>query len=319
MEYIKLGATGLSVSRIGLGTWAMGGGEAWGGETDDKKALETIDYAVEHGINLIDTAYVYGKGHSEELVGQAIAKYRDKVVLATKLQRWIMPDRAGVRAEFDATLKRLKTDYVDMYLIHWPMEDKVPAETTLDAIMELKQEGKIRSVGLSNFYAPLLKRLIPNYQIDTLQVPYNLLWRFLELDGTQKLCVDNGISIMSYSSLQQGLLTGKYHKGDTFGPNDMRSKNILFQGERFVRCLDAIEGMKEITAKHTCSMANLALAWVMAQPGVQMSLVGAMNYQEVAANLQALQVQLDEGDLKQLDRLSHQAVGDMKPTEVMWQ
>jgi myo-inositol catabolism protein IolS len=214
-------------------------------------------------------------------------------------------------------LKRLNTDYIDLYLIHWPMEDKCAAEVTLDAMMELKAEGRVRMVGLSNFYAPLLKRIIPNYEIDTVQLPYNLLWRFIE-NGTQQLCVENGIAIMTYSSLQQGLLTGKYQKTDRFAPGDMRAKNILFTGKRFEKCLDAIEGMKTIAAKYNCTMAQLALNWVISQPGVACSLVGAMNPLEVEWNLNAASFTVSEADMAKLQKLSDSAVGDLSPTDVMW-
>lgn len=318
MEYTKVGKSGLKASRLGLGTWAMGGGEAWSGETDDRKARETIDFAVAQGINLIDTAFVYGKGHSEEIVGETISRYREKVLLTTKLQRWITPDREGVRNEFEQTLKRLKTDYIDLYLIHWPMEDKLPTEVTLDAIMELKEEGKIRAIGLSNFYYNLLVRLVPKFPIDVVQLPYNLLWRFLEKDNTRSFCVQNNISIMTYSSLQQGLLTGKYKKEDRFPEGDMRAKNKLFSGERFEKCLDAVEGMREIARVHDCSIPLIAIAWVLAREGVGMSLVGAMNPRELEENLGAVNIKLSTEEMAKLDELSERAVGDFSATDVMW-
>ena len=252
MEYIKTQAEGLELSRVGLGTWAIGGAN-WG-ETNVDEAIRTIHKAVDMGITVIDTAPIYGCGHSEEVVGKALSDggRRNKVVLATKCGlSWDENGNAyrdcrpeTIRKEVELSLKRLKTDHIDVYQIHWA-DIKVPFAETAGTMQELVNEGKIRAIGVSNISNTQMDEWRKTAPIHTLQPSYNILENKLFEDQIP-YCLENDINVIAYSSLCRGLLSGKYYVGMKFREGDMRNEDDpKFQGENFKNHIAAVDALKE--------------------------------------------------------------------------
>ena len=242
------------------------------------RACGPIRAAVESGITTIDTAEVYGEGHSEQIVARAVADIRDRLEYASKVfANHLSYD--GVIEACDRSLKNLQTDYLDLYQIHWPAgsfnTEQIPIAETMKALNKLKEDGKIRAIGVSNFNRQQLAEASEYGRIDSLQPPYSLFWRKIENDAVP-YCVEHNISILAYSSLAQGLLTGKFDSDHQFAAEDHRSANVLFQGENFKRAQNALEQLKPISENHSCTLAQLALAWLIAQPQAQ-AIAGGKN------------------------------------------
>ncbi|HEY9781352.1 MAG TPA: aldo/keto reductase, partial [Leptolyngbyaceae cyanobacterium] len=220
----------------------------------------------------------------------------------------------------EGSLKNLNTDYIDLYQIHWPSgafnSDIVPIEETMSALNELKQQGKIRAIGVSNFSRTQLEEASQYGRIDSLQPPYSLFWRYVEKDA-MSYCIENNISILAYSPLAQGLLTGKFERGHKFAPEDNRSKNKLFQGENYERAQQALDKLRPIADRHQVSLANLALAWLIAQPQTN-AIVGARNAEQAAANALAADLQLSPDELKEIDDISRIVTDRLDDNPVMW-
>ncbi len=220
----------------------------------------------------------------------------------------------------DRSLKNLKTDYIDLYQIHWPSgafnSKIVPTEETMSALIELKQQGKIRAIGVSNFSRAQLEEIAQYGRIDSLQPPYSLFWRQVEADA-MPYCIKNNISILAYSPLAQGLLTGKFEPGHQFDPADNRAKNKLFQGENYERAQQALEKLRPIASRHHTSLGNLALAWLIAQPQTQ-AIVGARNTQQAAANALAADIQLSADELREIDAIGRIVTDHLDDNPVMW-
>ncbi|WP_234052107.1 MULTISPECIES: aldo/keto reductase [unclassified Xanthobacter] len=279
MEQIEIGTSGIKTSRIGLGTWAIGGW-MWGG-SDEKDAIATIRTAVERGITLIDTAPVYGFGHSEEIVGKALAGgLREKVQIATKVGlAWkdgkVFRDSrpARLRQEIEDSLRRLKTDAIDLYQVHWP-DLETPFEETARTLAELKREGKIRAVGVSNYSPAQMDAFRAVAPLDAVQPPYNLFEREIEAD-VLPYAARTGLTVLSYGALCRGLLSGRMTPTTTFEGDDLRKVDPKFNAPRFPHYLQAVEELKALAkTRYGKSVLALAVRWVLDQ-GPTIALWGA--------------------------------------------
>jgi aryl-alcohol dehydrogenase-like predicted oxidoreductase len=299
----------VSISPIVLGTWAMGGGSHWG-TCDDADALRAIDAALDNGVSAIDTAPIYGQGHAEELVGKAIQGKRDSVFLATKcgldiysksFRRDLAP--SSIERELGESLKRLRTDYIDLYQCHWPDRD-TPVEETMAALLRFRQQGKINLIGVSNFSAEELRKAMACAPVFSLQSHYSLLERGAE-ENTLPVCKENDIGFLSYGSLGAGVLTGKYRECPHFPKGDARSffyrffREECWQGVR--RLVDALE---TIALSRGTKPGVVALSWLLGQPGVWSVIVGARSAGQVLENIAQVPLELDTHHAELLDRLS---------------
>ncbi|MUL38174.1 aldo/keto reductase [Gloeocapsopsis dulcis] len=318
MEKRRLGTTDIHITPIKMGTW-QAGQKQWVG-IEDEESIKAIRAAVDAGITTIDTAEVYGNGHSEQVIAQALNDVpRDHIVYATKVfANHLKHDQ--VLEACDRSLKNLKIDYIDLYQIHWPSgafnTEIVPIEETMSALNQLKQQGKIRAVGVSNFSRTQLEEAAQYGRIDSIQPPYSLFWRWVEKD-VMPYCVENNISILAYSPLAQGLLTGKFGRGHKFAPQDNRAKNKLFQGENYERAQQALEKLRPIAERHQASLASLAIAWLIAQPQTQ-AIVGARTAEQAMGNAKAVTVQLSTEELAEIDAISRMVTDHLDENPVMW-
>ena len=305
MKYRKLGTTDVDISTIVMGCWAIGGGYTWGHQ-DEKASIDTIRAAVDLGINVFDTAEFYSEGYSEQVLGKGLSGLRDKVMIATKI--WVdnlAPDKLIQACE--DSLKRLNTDYIDLYQIHWPNWD-VPLENTLDAMGRLRESGKIRFIGVSNFGTQDLSAALANRDIVTDQLAYSLLFRAIEHD-ILPTCRKANVGVLAYSPLAQGLLTGKYESLDQV--DDERARIRLYSKNRSGTVHDEPGCEKEVVEalnriRSICDdlhepMANVALAWVLQQPGVTAVLAGARNPEQISRNVQAVNLELASDIVAQLE------------------
>ena len=281
MEYAKMKGLNRQASRIGLGTWAIGG-LMWGG-TDEREALETIRTALEHGITLIDTAPIYGLGRAETLVGRALAQYhkRKDVIIATKVglewhkgQVFRNSTRARIMKEIDDSLRRLQTDYIDIYQVHWP-DPLVPIEETAATMHQLYKQGKIRAIGVSNYSVEQLNLFQQAAPLHTAQPAYNLFER--EVEGALlPYCLTHGVSTLTYGSLCRGLLSGKMNPGTEFQGDDVRKIDPKFQPPRYAQYLKAVERLDRFAQEHYGKhVLELAVRWTLDQPFVTVALWGA--------------------------------------------
>lgn len=317
METRPLGKSEVQITPILMGTW-QAGKKMWIGIEDDE-SIKAIRAAYEAGITTVDTAEVYGEGHSEQIVAKALADVRDKVVYASKVFSNHLKYDQVIEA-CDRSLKNLQTDYIDLYQIHWPSgsfnSEVVPLEETMKALNKLKEQGKIRAIGVSNFSRTQLEEASQYGRIESLQPPYSLFWRQVESDA-MPYCVEHNISILAYSSLAQGLLTGKFGSNHQFAEGDHRAKNKLFQPENYQRVQKALEQLRPIAKNHNCNLAQLALAWLIAQPQAN-AIAGARNAEQAADNAKAVSVKLSSEELKEIDRIGQQVTNYLDDNPVMW-
>ncbi|MCX7592507.1 MAG: aldo/keto reductase [Fischerella sp.] len=318
MEKRQLGKSDVKITPILMGTW-QAGKRMWVG-IEDADSIKTIRAAFEAGITTIDTAEVYGDGHSERIVAEALSDVRDRVEYATKVFANHLKYDQVIEA-CDRSLKNLKTDYIDLYQIHWPAgafnSEIVPIEETMSALNHLKEQGKIRAIGVSNFSRAQLEEAANYGRIDSLQPPYSLFWRQVEKDA-MPYCIENNISILAYSPLAQGLLTGKFSPGHKFDPQDNRAKNVLFQGENFIRAQQALEKLRPIAERHQCSLAQLALAWLIAQPQTH-AIAGARYPQQATDNARTAAIQLSQAELQEIDAIGRIVTDHLDNSlSVMW-
>jgi aryl-alcohol dehydrogenase-like predicted oxidoreductase len=288
-DYINIKGTNLVSSRIGLGTWAIGGW-MWGG-TDKKESIRTIHAALDQGINLIDTAPIYGQGHSEEIVGEALHQYghRGSVVLATKvgidwtkgrIERNSTPQR--ILKEFEDSLRRLQTDYIDIYQVHWP-DPLVPIEETAATLRRLYEQGRIRAIGVSNYSPEQMTRFESAAPVHTIQPPYNLFEREIESD-VLPYALGHDITTITYGALCRGLLSGSMQADHQFAKDDMRkTSDPKFQQPHFAEYLDAVSKLDAYAREHfgKC-VIHLAVRWLLDQPGVGIALWGARRPEQLA-------------------------------------
>ena len=318
MELRTLGTSEVKISPIIMGTW-QAGKDMWVG-IDDSETIKALRTAFEAGITTIDTAEYYGHGHSERVIGEALADVREQLVYATK----VFPNHLKYDQVMEAchrSLKNLRTEYLDLYQIHWPAgtwgTDYVPIEKTMGALNDLKEQGKIRAIGLSNFSRAQLEEAALHGRVDSLQPPYSLFWRQVEKDA-QSYCVENNITILAYSSMAQGLLTGKFGLNHKFARGDHRSKNKLFKRDNYKRVQQALEKLRPIAERNGISLGQLSLAWLVAQPGT-CAIAGARNSEQVRQNAKAGEILLSPADLAEIDRIGRSVTDHLDDNPVMWE
>ena len=312
MQMKGLGTNGPRISVVGYGAWEIGG-EAYGPNPDDARVIAAIRAGIDAGINWIDTAEVYGKGRSEELVGKAVKDIRDEVLIATK----VAPKPVGSGYEPDSvkeaakkSLQRMGFDHIDLYQLHWrPEEDGVAIEDTWGAMGELVDEGLVRFIGVSNFTQEQISKCLKIRHCDSLQPQYSVLHR--QEEDLFEWCEHQGVGVIAYGPLAYGLLSGKMSRETTFDPSDWRSgKNPdhpyyveLFQPSVFSGHLETVERLRPFADARGLSIGQLALAWTFSRPGVTAAIAGSRNPVHNAENAAAGDVVLTKVDLDEIDRL----------------
>lgn len=307
MEFFTL--NGAQVSRIGLGTWAIGGSE-WG-EVSEAEAVATCRALLDHGANLIDTAPIYGKGRAEQLVGRAVREHgrREDFYIATKAgllwnEQGVFADSRPerLRQEFEDSLRRLGTDYVDLYQIHWP-DTTLPVEQAAEVMRELYDAGRIRAVGVSNFSAEQMAAFARVVPLHANQPPYNLFEREIDAE-TLPYCQEHGIAVLTYSSLCRSLLAGRLRADTPIPEGDIRRVDPKFQQPRFGQYLKAVEQLDEFARKHYGKrVLDLAVRWVLDRPGVSAALWGAKRPEQLAPIEDAMGWKLDAAAMQAIDRI----------------
>jgi aryl-alcohol dehydrogenase-like predicted oxidoreductase len=316
MELRQLGNSSLKVTPVIFGAWAIGGW-MWGG-TDDADAIDAIKAALDHGVNTIDTAAVYGMGHSEILVGQAIKGRREKIVIATKCgmrwdsaegsEPWEQEDNFGkpvtirknsrpasIVFECEQSLKRLGVDVIDLYQIHRP-DPSTPIEESTAALEKLRKEGKVRAIGVSNYSMEQLKRAAATATLASNQPAYSLIQRGIEKEMLP-FCRERNIGTICYSPLERGLLTGAVGPERTFGPGDHRAKHKFFTQENRKKIADCLAKIKPIANQHRASLSQIVIQWTVRQPGITAALVGARNVEQAINNAGGMNVKLSNEEL----------------------
>jgi aryl-alcohol dehydrogenase-like predicted oxidoreductase len=319
MRTRRLGDSDLHVSPVVLGAWAIGG-LMWGG-SDEADAVEAIHASLDAGIDAIDTAPAYGLGRSEEIVGRALAGRRNGVVVATKCGlRWdreegalrfdlAAPDGSrarifhdlrprSIREECEASLRRLRTDRIDLYQIHWP-DPLHPLEDAFEELVKLRDEGLILAIGVSNFTVPQLELARRAAAIVSDQPPYNLIDRGIEKE-ILPWCREHGLGVLAYSPMARGLLSGAIGRERTFPESDHRHRQAYFEAERRARVLDALEAVRPLAEARGTTPGNLAVAWVLGAPGVTAAIVGARCRRQALENARAADLQLDADERRRL-------------------
>ena len=305
MRISRLGANGPELSVVGFGAWEAGGGREWGQAPPDEQTVAAIRTVFETGISWIDTAEVYGSGRSEELVARAVSGRRDEVLIATKVGP--SPEGTGFRPEevrhaCTGSLGRLRTDRIDLYQLHWPDETGVPIEDTWGAMADLVDEGLVRFVGVSNFDRGLIERCEAVRHIDSLQQEFSMV--VLADRDLIRWCGEQGIGVVTYGPLAYGLLAGAITAETRFARGDHRGeRGDLFSGDNLVRSLAVVDAMRPIAERLGVSLAEVALAWNVRQPGVTSAIAGSRNAEHVLANAAAGDVELDDGTLAELDAI----------------
>ncbi len=317
MKCLELGSSGIRISRVVMGTWQTGKA-MWVG-IDDDESTRAIRAAFEAGITTFDTAEYYGHGHSERVLGEALADVRDQVVYATK----VFPNHLKYKQVVNAchkSLKNLKTDVIDLYQIHWPAgsfgSKKVPVEETMRALTDLKDQGKIRSIGVSNFSRAQMEEAVQYGPVDSLQPPYSLFWRQAEKDAIP-YCVENGITVLAYSSMAQGILTGKFGPDHKFEKGDHRVDHRLFQPEHYARVQKALDGLRPIAERKGITLGQLALAWLTAQPNT-CAIAGARSADQIRESAGADDVSLSAEDLKEVEAIGRTVTDPLDDDPVQW-
>jgi aryl-alcohol dehydrogenase-like predicted oxidoreductase len=323
VETTKLRDVPIPASRIGLGTWAMGGFQ-WGG-TDDDASVHTIHTAIDRGINVIDTAPAYGFGHSEEVVGRAIDELggRDRVLIATKLGLERHGDglyrnssRAAVVRECEESLARLKTDYIDLYQVHWP-DPRTPYEETAEALLALQRAGKIRAIGVSNYSTDAMATFAEVAPIATAQPPLNLFERDAQED-VLPWCAARGVGALTYGALCRGLLTGMIDKATRFEGDDLRRVDPKFQPPRLGQYLEAAWLLERYARRrYDKSLLAFAVRWVLDQPGVSIALWGARHPHELDPVDEVMGWRLDAEAFTYVDEAIEHAVREPIGSEFM--
>ncbi|MDX9754036.1 MAG: aldo/keto reductase [bacterium] len=324
MKTRPLGTSGIETSVIGLGTWVLGGDDCWGANPDDAEAVRTIQASLDAGINLIDTAPAYGFGHSEEVVGKAIQGRREQAVIATKCGLWWDGERGSffceysgkpmyrcveavsIQEEVERSLERLGVDAIDLYQVHWPAipPRKTPIEETMGCLMALKDQGKIRAIGVSNVSLEEMKEYNLYGVVDTNQPRYSMLYRGIE-EEILPYCAAHQISTLAYMPLEQGLLTGKVGVDRKFKENEFRSNpdwNPWFTRENRQRILTMLQGWSDLLETYQCTVAQLAIAWTISQPGVTHALCGARRVEQTLENAKAGTIELRKEDIARIRR-----------------
>lgn len=318
MKTRKIGKSDLDAAILSLGTWAVGGG-SWWGKNDDTESIRAIHQALDLGLNWIDTAPVYGFGHSEDVVGQAIKGKRNHVIISTKCGlQWyntkgseyfsrdghnVYKDLSpkSIRRDLEYSLKRLNTDYIDVYYTHWQSIPPAftPIEETMGELLKMKKEGKIRAIGASNVSLQNLKEYTSLGQLDVIQEKYNMLNRGVESD-ILPFCEAHHITLQTYSPIEQGLLTGKISPDIEIEPNSVRDHKKVWLPENITLVNDMLSGWEDLTHKYNCPVGNLVIHWTLMQSNNINVLVGARKSEHVLENLQAAQLDLDPSEISRM-------------------
>ena len=312
MRTRKLGNTELNLTVIGLGTWAIGGPWQYGwGPQDDADSIRTILAAIDEGINWIDTAPIYGCGHSEYIVGLALREMSEKPLVATKCgllwndkrEKVSCLDPDSIIKECEDSLRRLGVEVIDLYQMHWPQPD-AQLEEGWEAMATLVQQGKVRTIGASNFTVEQLKRVAAIHPPASLQPPYSMLRRDIEADLIP-YCGENSIGIVVYSPMQKGLLTGKFSKEhmQTLAPDDHRCNDPMFHGQAFEKNLAIVDKLKSIADRSGKTVAQLAIAWVLRKKEVTAAIVGARKQKQIKETVQAGDWVLSEQDIAEIESI----------------
>ena len=323
MEYRKLGHSDLEISAITFGAWAAGGW-MWG-STDRNEAIEAIKASYDVGVTSIDTAPIYGQGESEEIVGEAIKGIsRDKVQILTKFgMRWDLAKgdfgfnsfknngdaidvykyagKESIIYECEQSLKRLGTDYIDLYQIHWP-DVTTPIEETFEAVSRLIEQGKVRFAGVCNYDVQQMAEAEKTLKLVSNQIPFSMVNRGIE-DETVPYCIENNKSILAYSPLERGLLTGKITSDYKFQDGDHRANLPHFQPEFIQRTNQLLDKIKPIADEHNASLGQLVLRWTIERPGITIALAGARNAEQAVQNAKAMDFNLSSEEIKTIDDL----------------
>ncbi|WP_261512166.1 aldo/keto reductase [Chryseobacterium paludis] len=323
MNYRKLGCSELEVSAITLRAWATGG---WMWKSKDRKeAVEAIKASHDVGVTSIDTAPIYGQGASEEIVGEAIKGFsRDKVQILTKFgMRWDLEKgdfamksydhngnaievykyagKESIIYECEQSLKRLGTDYIDLYQIHWP-DSTTPIDETFEAVLKLIEQGKVRFAGVCNYTASQIQQAERTLPLVSNQIPFNMVNRTVESE-TVSYCIDHNKSVLAYSPLERGLLTGEIHSGYEFKPGDHRASLPHFQPQFVEKTNVFLDKIKPIAEQHNASLSQLVLRWTIERPGITIALAGARNVEQAVQNANAIHINLSKEELKTIDDL----------------
>ncbi len=328
MEYRALGESGVKASAITFGAWAIGGW-MWGG-ADRKEAVEAIRASISEGVSSIDTAPIYGQGVSEDIVGEALAGIsRDQVQILTKFgMRWDVQkgdfafhtkdndgqeldiykyaSRDSIIEECENSLRRLRTDYIDLYQIHWP-DITTPIDETMEAVQTLLQQGKIRAAGVCNYSLDQMKEANQTLKLASNQVPYSMVERTIERDVVP-YAIETQTAIIAYSPLQRGILTGKIKPGHAFAEGDHRPTTKFYKPENIERINAFLDKIRPIADEKQATLSQLVIRWTIDQPGITVALVGARNAEQAIQNARAAQIQLSSQEMKQINDALSQLV-----------
>lgn len=315
---MKLGKTGMDVSRMGLGTWSIGGGSAWGGDHDLQTVVDTIVEAPKLGVNLIDTAPGYNFGNSEKILGMALQKMnREDVKIITKcgvtwdqemkgdlfnkvngIQLYKNLNSDSIKREIEESLKRMGTDYVDVYMTHWQSiegsEYYVPIQKTMEVLNDLKAKGKIKAIGAANVDIKQIQEYLKHGELDIVQAKYSILDRGIE-DEIIPCCRENGVTIQAYSPLEMGLLSGTMPRD--YKPVGAQIPKKWFQPDNMQKAMDVMDQWKPLCEKYNCTIANLALAWILAQGEFINLLSGSTTVDQIKENVKSTELELDPADV----------------------
>ncbi len=315
---MKLGKTGMDVSRMGLGTWSIGGGSAWGGDHDLQTVVDTIVEAPKLGVNLIDTAPGYNFGNSEKILGMALQKMnREDVKIITKcgvtwdqemkgdlfnkvngIQLYKNLNSDSIKREIEESLKRMGTDYVDVYMTHWQSiegsEYYVPIQKTMEVLNDLKAQGKIKAIGAANVDIKQIQEYLKHGELDIVQAKYSILDRGIE-DEIIPCCRENGVTIQAYSPLEMGLLSGTMPRD--YKPVGAQIPKKWFQPDNMQKAMDVMDQWKPLCEKYNCTIANLALAWILAQGEFINLLSGSTTVGQIKENVKSTELELDPADV----------------------
>ena len=318
MKTMKLGKTGMDVSRMGLGTWSIGGGSAWGGDHDLQTVVDTIVEAPKLGVNLIDTAPGYNFGNSEKILGMALQKMnREDVKIITKcgvtwdqemkgdlfnkvngIQLYKNLNSDSIKREIEESLKRMGTDYVDVYMTHWQSiegsEYYVPIQKTMEVLNDLKAQGKIKAIGAANVDIKQIQEYLKHGELDIVQAKYSILDRGIE-DEIIPCCRENGVTIQAYSPLEMGLLSGTMPRD--YKPVGAQIPKKWFQPDNMQKAMDIMDQWKPLCEKYNCTIANLALAWILAQGEFINLLSGSTTVDQIKENVKSTELELEPADV----------------------
>lgn len=323
MKTMKLGKTNIQISKMGLGTWAIGGGPAWGGDKDIQICIDTIKKCPSLGINLIDTAPGYNFGNSEIILGKALKEMdRKEIVIITKcgivwnregslfnkvgdIQLYKNLSKESIKEEIENSLERIGTDYIDVYMTHWQSVEPyfTPISETMEILNELKAKGKIKSIGAANVTAEHIKEYLKYGSLDIIQAKYSILDR--EIEKTLiPICKENNITIQAYSPLEQGLLSGQLPRN--YKPVGAQCNKKWFQPKNMQKAMDMMDKWEELCKKYKCAVPNLAISWILSQGDFINLLSGANTVGQIEENVKSLEIELEKTDAEYMRKLAEE-------------